>query len=34
MSNTKKPLKEAYLAFQLIPRVKEGNNFEVVDPSY
>ncbi len=31
MSNTQKPLKEVYLAFQVIPRVKEGNNFEVVD---
>ncbi|MCO4846015.1 MAG: thiamine-binding protein [Sulfurovum sp.] len=31
MSNTQKPLKEIFLAFQVIPRVKEGNNFEVVD---
>jgi len=31
MSNTNKPLKEVFLAFQVIPRVKEGNNFEVVD---
>jgi len=31
MSNTQKPLKEVFLAFQVIPRVKEGNNFEVVD---
>jgi uncharacterized protein YqgV (UPF0045/DUF77 family) len=31
MSITQKPLKEVYLAFQVIPRVKEGNNFEVVD---
>ena len=31
MTNTQKPLKEVFLAFQVIPRVKEGNNFEVVD---
>lgn len=31
MNNTQKPLKEIFLAFQVIPRVKEGNNFEVVD---
>lgn len=31
MTNTLKPLKEVFLAFQVIPRVKEGNNFEVVD---
>lgn len=31
MANTQKPLKEVFLAFQVIPRVKEGNIFEVVD---
>lgn len=31
MSNIQKPLKEVFLAFQVIPRVKDGNNFEVVD---
>ena len=25
------PLKEVFLAFQIIPRLKDGNNFEVVD---
>ena len=25
------PIKEVFLAFQVIPRVKDGNNFEVVD---
>jgi len=31
MSKSNKPLDEVFLAFQVIPRVKEGNNFEVVD---
>ena len=31
MSKTNQPLKEVFLAFQVIPRVKDGNNFEVVD---
>ena len=31
MSTENEPLKEVFLAFQIIPRVKEGNNFEVVD---
>ena len=31
MTNTQKPLKEVFLAFQVIPRVREGNIFEVVD---
>ena len=26
-----KPIKEVFLAFQVIPRVENGNNFEVVD---
>ncbi|WCN13256.1 thiamine-binding protein [Marinomonas mediterranea] len=31
MSNQKPLLNEVMLAFQVIPRVKDGNNFEVVD---
>lgn len=31
MTESNQPLKEVFLAFQVIPRVKEGNNFEVVD---
>ncbi|EGA66064.1 hypothetical protein VIBR0546_12137 [Vibrio brasiliensis LMG 20546] len=31
MSSLKPLLDEVMLAFQVIPRVKEGNNFEVVD---
>ncbi|MBF4237258.1 thiamine-binding protein, partial [Vibrio anguillarum] len=31
MSGQKPLLDEVMLAFQVIPRVKEGNNFEVVD---
>ena len=31
MTKSKQPLDEVFLAFQVIPRVKEGNNFEVVD---
>lgn len=31
MKENNKPLKEVFLAFQVIPRVKSGNNFEVVD---
>lgn len=31
MIKPNKPLKEVFLAFQVIPRVKDGNNFEVVD---
>ncbi|MFV3350788.1 thiamine-binding protein [Aeromonas veronii] len=31
MSNQKPLLDQVMLAFQVIPRVKEGNNFEVVD---
>jgi len=31
MTKSKQPLDEVFVAFQVIPRVKEGNNFEVVD---
>ncbi len=31
MTISNQPLKEVFLAFQVIPRVKDGNNFEVVD---
>lgn len=31
MTTSNQPLNEVFLAFQVIPRVKEGNNFEVVD---
>ena len=31
MKKPNSPLKEVFLAFQVIPRVKDGNNFEVVD---
>lgn len=31
MSESNIPLDEVFLAFQVIPRLKEGNNFEVVD---
>lgn len=31
MIKSNNPLKEVFLAFQVIPRVKDGNNFEVVD---
>lgn len=31
MNEDNAPLKEVFLAFQVIPRVKNGNNFEVVD---
>lgn len=31
MNEENAPLKEVFLAFQVIPRVKNGNNFEVVD---
>lgn len=31
MTNSKQPEKDVFLAFQIIPRLKEGNNFEVVD---
>lgn len=31
MAKPNTPLNEVFLAFQVIPRVKEGNNFEVVD---
>ena len=31
MTRSKQPLDEVFLAFQVIPRVKVGNNFEVVD---
>ena len=31
MTESNQPLNEVFLAFQVIPRVKEGNNFEVVD---
>ena len=31
MTKSNNPLKEVFLAFQVIPRVKDGNNFEVVD---
>jgi len=31
MNNSNKPIKEVFLAFQVIPRVENGNNFEVVD---
>ena len=31
MTKSNQPLKEVFVAFQVIPRLKEGNNFEVVD---
>lgn len=31
MSTENQVLSEVFIAFQLIPRLKEGNNFEVVD---
>ncbi|BBB30842.1 thiamine-binding protein [Neptunomonas japonica] len=31
MSESNTPYDEVFLAFQVIPRLKEGNNFEVVD---
>ncbi len=31
MSQSKKQASEVYLAFQVIPRVRKGNNFELVD---
>ena len=31
MSELKKQLNEVYVAFQVIPRLREGNNFELVD---
>ncbi|KEY59316.1 thiamine-binding protein [Serratia sp. DD3] len=31
MPTENQPLKDVMLAFQIIPRLKEGNNFEVVD---
>ncbi len=31
MASLNQPLDEVFLAFQVIPRVKTGNNFEVVD---
>ncbi|WP_293266302.1 thiamine-binding protein [Neptunomonas sp.] len=31
MSESNTPQQEVFLAFQVIPRLKEGNNFEVVD---
>ena len=31
MSVNNPPLEDVYVAFQVIPRLKEGNNFEVVD---
>lgn len=31
MTKPNQPLKEVFLAFQVIPRLKDGNNFEVVD---
>lgn len=31
MTTSNQPLNEVFLAFQVIPRVKAGNNFEVVD---
>ncbi len=31
MTTSNQSLNEVFLAFQVIPRVKEGNNFEVVD---
>lgn len=31
MTKSNHPLNEVFLAFQVIPRLKEGNNFEVVD---
>ena len=31
MTKSNNPLKEVFLAFQVIPRVKDGNNYEVVD---
>jgi hypothetical protein len=30
MSKSNKPLDEVFLTFQVIPRLKEGNNYEVV----
>ena len=31
MSGTKQKTNETFVAFQVIPRVREGNNFEIVD---
>lgn len=31
MAEQNKPIKEVFLAFQIIPRLETGNNFEVVD---
>ncbi len=31
MASTKQETNETYVAFQVIPRVREGNNFEIVD---
>ncbi|MEH6617540.1 MAG: thiamine-binding protein [Porticoccus sp.] len=31
MDKANQPVNEVFLAFQVIPRLKEGNNFEVVD---
>jgi uncharacterized protein YqgV (UPF0045/DUF77 family) len=31
MNKSRQPDNEVFLAFQVIPRLKEGNNFEVVD---
>jgi len=31
MTHSNKPEKDVFVAFQVIPRLKEGNNFEVVD---
>lgn len=31
MAGTKQKASEAFVAFQVIPRVREGNNFEIVD---
>jgi len=31
MTTSNQPQEEVFLAFQIIPRLKEGNNFEVVD---
>lgn len=31
MNEPKQPMNEVFLAFQVIPRLEEGNNYEVVD---
>ena len=31
MAGTKQETNETFVAFQVIPRVREGNNFEIVD---